>query len=35
MGWLIVDFPDLPWAMRKDMAQQAWRRRATFNSTRN
>ena len=24
MGWLIVDFPDLPWAMRKDMAQQAW-----------
>jgi hypothetical protein len=21
---LIVDFPDLPWAMRKDMAQQAW-----------
>jgi hypothetical protein len=24
MGWLLVDFPDLPWAMRKDMAQQAW-----------
>jgi hypothetical protein len=24
MGWLIVDFPDLPWEMRKDMAQQAW-----------
>lgn len=24
MGWLLVDFPDLPWDMRKDMAQQAW-----------
>ncbi|MGH2533242.1 MAG: ferritin-like domain-containing protein [Thermomicrobiales bacterium] len=24
MGWLLVDFPDLPWAMRMDMAQQAW-----------
>jgi uncharacterized ferritin-like protein (DUF455 family) len=24
MGWLLVDFPDLPWEMRKDMAQQAW-----------
>lgn len=24
MGWLLVDFPDLPWAMRKDIAQQAW-----------
>jgi hypothetical protein len=24
MGWLLVDFADLPWAMRKDMAQQAW-----------
>jgi hypothetical protein len=24
MGWLLADFPDLPWAMRKDMAQQAW-----------
>ncbi|HEX4214978.1 MAG TPA: ferritin-like domain-containing protein [Candidatus Dormibacteraeota bacterium] len=23
MGWLIVDFPDLPWPMRRDMAQQA------------
>lgn len=24
MGWLLVDFRDLPWEMRKDMAQQAW-----------
>lgn len=24
MGWLLVDFPDLPWPLRKDMAQQAW-----------
>ncbi|MGH2561067.1 MAG: DUF455 family protein [Thermomicrobiales bacterium] len=24
MGWLLVDFPDLPWTMRMDMAQQAW-----------
>jgi len=24
MGLLLVDFPDLPWDMRKDMAQQAW-----------
>ena len=24
MGWLLVDFPDLPWNMRLDMAQQAW-----------
>ncbi len=24
MGWLLGDFPDLPWEMRKDMAQQAW-----------
>lgn len=24
MGWLLVDFPDLPWPMRLDLAQQAW-----------
>jgi hypothetical protein len=24
MGWLLVDFPDLPWEMRFDLAQQAW-----------
>lgn len=24
MGWVIVDFPDLPFEMRKDLAQQAW-----------
>lgn len=23
-GWIIVDFPELPWEMRLDIAQQAW-----------
>jgi hypothetical protein len=23
-GWLLVDFPELPWQMRLDIAQQAW-----------
>ncbi|MSP12364.1 MAG: ferritin-like domain-containing protein [Chloroflexi bacterium] len=24
MGWILVDFPELPWELRKDIAQQAW-----------
>jgi hypothetical protein len=24
MGWVLADFPDLPWEMRYDLAQQAW-----------
>ena len=23
-GWILVDFPELPWPMRLDIAQQAW-----------